>query len=94
MFGTFFGRGCDLQKIVAPDSFGREHIRYGWLALGDCSCFIKNNGINFMRVFQSLAAFYQNAVRGASAGSDHDGGRRGEPQCAGAGNHQHGDKDG
>ena len=41
---------------------------------------------------QGLAALDQDAVLGAAAGADHDRGRSGQPQGAGAGDDQHGDE--
>ncbi|MPM50571.1 hypothetical protein SDC9_97313 [bioreactor metagenome] len=39
---------------------------------------------------QRLAAADQNSVGGSQSGPNHDGCGRGQPQCAGTGNHQHG----
>ena len=53
--------------------------------------FVKSNHVHLVRQFQRLRVFDQHAVFRRHTRARHDGGGRGQPERAGAGDDQHGD---
>ncbi len=68
-----------------------NHLGQPGLPHGERAGFVKHHHVGLVCQLQRLRVFDQNAVLRRHPGAGHDGGRCGQTQCAGAGNHQHGD---
>ena len=62
------------------------------LALGDRAGLVEHDGVELVRRLERGAVADQDPVLGALAGADHDRRRRGQPERAGARDHEHGDE--
>ena len=82
--------GGQLQGLVFVHTFRGHQVGKAGLAQGKGAGFVEGHYIDLVRHFQGLCVFDQDAVAGRHARARHDGGRCGQAQCAGAGNHQHG----
>ena len=94
MFGSLLDGGGPAQQFFLalyglPDG---HQVHHGGLALGDGAGFIQNNGIQTGGGFQCLGLLEKDAFFRAFAGAGHNGSGGGQPQCAGAGDDQHGNQ--
>ena len=95
---------CTGQRVLAATlhtGHGRQHGRLvlaghhlkgsePWAAHGQGAGLVKRHHIHLVGQLQRLRVLDQNAIFCRHPRARHDGRRRGQPQCAGAGNHQHG----
>src|SRR5262249_37618825 len=89
MFAGAFDAGSKLQHLRFVETGCRHNGDHLWLALGERAGLVDNEGVDLFQAFQGLGIFDQYAGLCATADTDHDRHRRGEPQRARAGNDQH-----
>ena len=70
---------------------GGDDVRHLRPPFGERARFIQHHRIHLGQLLYGFCRFDEDAPAGARARRSHDGHRRGQPQRAGAGNHQHGD---
>ena len=80
------GLGPSRRSVVTPVRAGR--------APGDGAGLVEDDGGEPPRLLERLAVADQDAELGGAAGADHDRGRRGQAEGAGAGDDQHRDRGG
>ncbi len=85
---------CRLGVAVrlGQPALARHEVGDGGLAARDRAGLVEDDGGDLVGPFQRLAAPDQDAVLGPLPGADHDRGRRGQPERAGAGDDQHRDE--
>src|SRR6478735_10018548 len=82
--------GCGkCEKFGLGESLCWKNSSDRWFAACNGSGFIEYDGIDPPRLFKRLAAANEDAVLSRLARADHDRGRSGQTERAGAGNHQH-----
>ena len=82
MLALLFQRRGETQKLVPGNAVRREKIGDLRLAGRDRSGLIQHNDLRAARLFERRCRFEENAVSRADAAADHDGDRRGKPECA------------
>ena len=85
--------GNGLQQLLLIQANGVDKVGNLGASLGDGSCFVQNHRFDLMSGFQRLTTLYEDAALGTLARTYHDGGWRGQPQSAGAGDDEHRDED-
>src|SRR5665647_648066 len=88
MLRTFFTRCSNLKQIIFIYAINSYNICYFRFSLSNSTCFIKDNGINFMCRFKSSTTLDQNSVLSTFSCTYHDCSRRSKSQCTWAGYYQ------
>ena len=99
VFGIAHDRAC--QRVFGASFQGVEHglqalvlrVPYGighhGLPFGDGAGLVQYDGVYLTGCLQALGVFDEDALLGSLADAHHDGGRRGKPQGARAGDNQY-----
>ena len=88
MFRTPFERG-ENRGALPGCVVGPRQIAHGRTAFGQRARLVEHDRIDPACGFEALGVSDEDAVPGSLADPHHDGGRRGQPQCAGAGDDEH-----
>ena len=91
MFAGGFGRGAELQHVSLAEARRGDNFDHIRLPLRDGAGLVEQDGRQGAGAFEGFAAAEEDAGFGAASAADHDGGRRRQPEGAGAGDHEHGD---
>ena len=79
------------QDLVGVLAGAGDDIEQGHLPGGDRAGLVEQHGVDGAGALEHLGSLDQDAELGAPAGADHQGGRRGQSERAGAGDDQYGD---
>ena len=85
------GGGDQGQELVGVPAVVRDDGCDGRAAVGDGAGLVEDDGGEPVRGLERFAVADEDAELGGAAGADHDGGRGGQAECAGAGDDQDGD---
>ena len=88
MLGHGLHRRRDGQQAVGSAAYGAD-LRHRRLALGHGAGLVQHHRIDGMGHFQNFAGADEDAVSGSQPRAYHNGRGGGQPQRAGAGDHQH-----
>lgn len=89
MFAGFFQRGRQRQHTFPRKPIQRYDFAQYRLTIGQRAGFVHHQRIDVAQRFNDAGVPEQHAVARAAAAGDHDRNRRGEAQCARAGDDQH-----
>ena len=90
MFGAPLQRGGQAEQMRALDAVDRLHVSQAWATLGQGAGLVDDQHVDLREALQRLGVADQHAGMGAAPRGHHDRHRRGQAQCTGAGNDQHG----
>ncbi len=89
VLGARLGRRGQRQELVVIDAGGWAQVGQTHLSFGQGAGLVEHDSVDALGALQNLPALDEHAEAGAASGADHDGGRRGQPEGARAGNDQH-----
>ena len=84
--------GREAQDLGLGEALRRDDRRHRRLALGQRAGLVDDERVDLLHALQRLGVLDQHAGLGAAPDADHDRHRRGEPERAGTGDDQHGDR--
>ena len=91
MFRAGFETGGDREQLGVGHAVGGQQIADGRRAARERAGLVERQDLDAAGGLQRRGIVDQDAEPRAAARADHHGGRRREPECAGAGDHEHGD---
>src|SRR5699024_10499326 len=89
VFREFFNRSHLAKQTVLITLIGKD-IHNLWFPLGNGTCLIKDDGIQMVGIFKSIASFVKNTIFSTTTSTDHDSGRRCQSQGTRTSNNQDG----
>ena len=89
MLTSALERGGHTKELALFHLASGYDVGHAGLALGDGARLVQDDGVQLAGGLERLGTLDENTKLGSALGAYHNGGRRGEPQGAGAGDHEY-----